>query len=69
MNEWELEDVETVNKSNPSNFFIPDEKERKSQKKGDLVRLHFILTKPKENEPRAERMWVKITNRGLFGNK
>ena len=69
MNEWELEDVETVSKLNPSSFFIPDEKERKSQKKGDLVRLHFILTKAKENEPRAERMWVEITNRGLFGNK
>lgn len=69
MIEWTLEDVEVANKVNPNNFFIPSLNERKSQKKGDLVRLHFILVNPKDDEPRAERMWVEITETKLFSRK
>lgn len=65
MADWSLEDVEAVNKKNPNDFFIPLSEERKSQKKGDLVRLHFLLNNPKEDEPRAERMWVEITEAKL----
>lgn len=69
MPEWKLENVEIVNKENPNNFFIPTLKERSSQKKGDLVRLHFLLTENKEGEPRAERMWVEISKVKMFGRK
>ena len=43
MSGWKLEDVESVNKENPNTFFIPSLEERSSQKKGDLVRLHFLI--------------------------
>ena len=62
-----LEDVEATAKQYPDSFFIPPRDERTSQKKGELVRLHFHLKNPKEGEPVAERMWVSITQEmGLF---
>jgi hypothetical protein len=62
-----LEDVEKTAKENPETFFIPSEEERKSQRVGNSVRLHFWLKDPKPEEPRAERMWVTITQeQGLF---
>lgn len=62
-----LEDVEKTAKQHPDSFFIPSERERKRQKAGDSVRLHFLLDNPGEDEPRAERMWVTITRaQGLF---
>lgn len=60
MKYWELEDVEKTAQNNPDTFFIPSREERNSKKKGDLVRLHFLLEDPREGEPRAERMWVEI---------
>ncbi|WP_271814644.1 DUF2185 domain-containing protein [Clostridium beijerinckii] len=69
MSGWKLEDVESVNKENPNTFFISSLKERSSQKKGDLVRLHFLLTNPKDGEPRAERMWVEILRKKMFSKK
>lgn len=69
MSGWKLEDIESVNKENPNTFFIPSLKERSSQKKGDLVRIHFLLTNPKDGEPRAERMWVEISRKKMFGKK
>src|SRR5690242_11880901 len=67
--EWMLEDVERANELSPNSFFIPSLKERKEQKKGDLVRLHFIIINPEEESPRAERMWVEITGKKLLSNK
>lgn len=62
-----LEDVEKSAKENPETFFIPSEQERKSQRVGDSVRLHFCVKDPAPGEPRAERMWVTITQeQGLF---
>ena len=63
MSSWVLEDVEAAREANPDRFFIPSLEERKSKAVGDLVRLHFILTEQVENAPRAERMWVEITER------
>ncbi|MHB8900792.1 MAG: immunity protein Imm33 domain-containing protein [Thermoguttaceae bacterium] len=71
-----LEDVEKTAKENPEKFFLPSEAERKSQKTGASVRLHFLLKDPADDEPRAERMWVTITQehgllkpyRGLLEN-
>jgi hypothetical protein len=69
MTDWKLEDVEVANRVNPNGFFIPSLNERKSQKKGDMVRLHFMLSDPKEDEPRAERIWVEIIETKLFAKK
>jgi hypothetical protein len=55
-----LEDVEKTAKANPDTFFIPSSEERKNQRIGDSVRLHFLLDNPNNDEPRAERMWVTI---------
>lgn len=68
MKSWELEDVETAARNNQDTFFIPAMEERNSQKIGDLVRLHFLLKEPKDDEPRAERMWVEIVkSKSLLG--
>ena len=56
-----LEDVERTAEESPDTFFIPPDAERRSQRIGDSVRLHFVLADPAEGEPRAERMWVTIT--------
>lgn len=62
-----LENVEIAARENPDTFFIPSVEERKSQKVGASVRLHFLLRDPAPGEPRAERMWVTITReRGFF---
>jgi len=62
-----LENIEQTAKQNPDTFFIPSVEERKHQKVGDSVRLHIWLKSPSEDEPRAERMWVTITQeQGLF---
>jgi hypothetical protein len=57
----ELEDVERAAASSPETFFIPSADIRKSQKVGDAVRLHFLLQDVGPDEPRAERIWVTIT--------
>lgn len=62
MKTWRLENVVETALKNENTFFIPSEKERNSQKTGNHVRLHFLLETPAENEPRAERMWVQITD-------
>jgi len=56
-----LEDVEKAAQRNPESFFIPSLRERKGQRVGDSVRLHFLLREPGAGEPRAERMWVTVT--------
>jgi hypothetical protein len=61
-----LEDVERTAKQYPDTFFIPSEEERKSQKVGASVRLHFLLKNPSDDEPRAERMWVTVTQEQGF---
>jgi hypothetical protein len=68
MNNWELENVEKKAKENPDQFFIPSTDERKNQKIGDIVRLHFILKEKGPGLPRAERMWVKIFEIDNKGN-
>lgn len=61
MKVWELEDIEVANRNSTDKFFIPLLEERCNQKIGDQVRLHFLINNPKQDEPRAERMWVEIT--------
>jgi hypothetical protein len=61
-----LENVEDTARRNPGTFFLPPENERRSQKIGASVRLHFLIKEPDANEPRAERMWVRITQQQGF---
>ncbi len=63
MRSWVLENVEDVARRNPRSFFIPSLEERCAQAVGDEVRLHFLLTQPAADQPRAERMWVEITDK------
>ncbi len=63
MRSWYLEDVVTAAQASPESFFIPSAKKRHECQVGDLVRLHFILRDPGEDEPRAERMWVQVNER------
>jgi hypothetical protein len=61
MASWHLENVEITAEKNPRSFFIPSLDERRRQKPGDIVRLHFVLKDEGPDLPRAERMWVEIT--------
>ncbi|GIN21167.1 hypothetical protein [Siminovitchia fordii] len=56
--EWSLEDIEKASQIN-SSFYIPTLKERKSQKKGDLVRLHFLVTNHSEDSPVLKECGLK----------
>ena len=60
MANWELEDIEIAARANPNTFFIPSETERRNQKVGDEVRLHFLLRDLNPDGPSGERMWVEI---------
>lgn len=56
-----LQDVESAARENPDHFFIPALHKSRNQQVGDSVRLHFLLDEAREDEPRAERMWVTVT--------
>jgi hypothetical protein len=58
---FQLEDVKELAKNHPDTFIIPPIDERKSQRVGNSVRLHFKIKNPADGEPQAERMWVTIT--------
>lgn len=62
----ELENVERTAEEHPETFFIPSAEERKSQRVGDSVRLHFRLKNPSDDEPEAERMWVTVSQEQSF---
>ena len=63
MASWYLEDVVAAAWANPDAFFIPSEQKRHACQMGDLVRLHFVLKDPGADQPRAERMWVEVSER------
>lgn len=63
MSSWYSNDIVAAAQKNPDSFFIPSEQERNSCRDGDLVQLHFVLNDPLEDQPRAERMWVEVTDR------
>jgi hypothetical protein len=56
---WYLEDVEEAAQRSET-FFIPARVDRCALRVGELVRLHFMLSSPPTDGPRAERMWVEI---------
>lgn len=58
-----LQNVEEAAKQNKDSFFIPSVEDRFNQEPGDMVRLHFFVKDADINDPRAERMWVEVTER------
>jgi hypothetical protein len=58
---FRLGNAELRHQEHPRSFFIPSRAERESVAPGDLVRLMFELVDPADDEPRAERMWVQVT--------
>src|SRR5688572_990911 len=64
---WWLDDVVAAAEAHPQSFFIPPAEERMSIAAGQLVRLHFVLAEPTASQPRAERMWVEVSERSTSG--
>lgn len=66
--EFHLENVIKQNKLFPRTFQIPTQKDIDELDIGSIVKLIFVMEKPQDNGCRAERMWVKITNKqnGIF---
>jgi len=59
---WTLDDVEEQARQNPTSFFIPSLAERRTLRVGQQVQLHFVLSEPGPEDPRAERMWVRVAS-------
>jgi len=60
MSDWYLGNAEEQAAAYPRSFFIPSEETRRNLAVGELVRLLFFLTDPRDEDPRAERMWVGL---------
>lgn len=56
----ELENVERVHQEHPRTFSIPRSDQRYNLRRGQLVKLIFLVDTPVEDQPRAERMWVEV---------
>lgn len=55
-----LENVEVVHRHYPRTFSIPRRHQREQVQIGQLVKLVFLIDAPRDDEPRAERMWVAV---------
>lgn len=66
--EYHLENSVKKNMELPRIFLIPNREEIENLDAGDLVRLIFVMETPLNNGCRAERMWVRITDKqnGVF---
>lgn len=56
-----LEDITVRAKEDVRHFMQPTEAEISNLKVGEMVRLFFVLNFETDNSPRAERMWVEIS--------
>lgn len=56
----QLENVAAVHRAHPRTFSIPRSVERRTLGRGQLVKLVFLVDDPASDQPRAERMWVKV---------
>ncbi len=66
--EFHLENVVKKNIEFPRTFLIPVQEEIVKLDIGNLIKLIFVMKRPQKNGCRAEKMWVKITNKqnGVF---
>jgi|JI8StandDraft_1071087.scaffolds.fasta_scaffold136291_1 hypothetical protein len=60
---YKLLDPRISAKETPFTFYLPSANTIKQLKKGDSVKLIFLLIENIPNGPRAERMWVTIKSR------
>ena len=56
----QLENVEIAHQENPRTYSIPRSDQRYTLLPGQIVKLVFLLDRPAEGEPKAERMWVEV---------
>ncbi len=47
----------------PDTFWVPNAEEKADLRPGDLVKLMWVINRPRKSWPGGERMWVKITHR------
>lgn len=59
---WHLEDAFEIAKEAKYTFYIPSTVAIKKLKIGNLAKLIFLFESDDPTHPRAERMWVKITD-------
>lgn len=64
VNSWELEDGDLMAKNNPYIYYKPSREITKYLEIGNLVKLKFLFKKLgiSQDIPKAEKMWLKITN-------
>ncbi len=56
----DLENAEQIHRENPRTFSIPRSDQRRNLQPGQLVKLIFLIDRPADGEPNAERMWVEV---------
>lgn len=61
--EFYLEDAVRLNRESPRTFLIPSKEEIDNLEISSLVKLIFVMKQPQKDGCRAERMWVKITEK------
>lgn len=67
---WWLLDVEEEHRRHPETFFIPSAGRRRALRVGESVRLIFGFSPRASDQPRAERMWIRVAGadeRGFVG--
>lgn len=57
---WHLRDATKIAAEAKYTFYLPSKATIAALQVGDVVKLMFALRNPAEDEPPAERMWVKI---------
>jgi hypothetical protein len=65
--DWRLADGEARHRDHPRRFFIPPRDVREALTPGDVVRLLFVVNRPRPDGPDAERMWLKVIETGPRG--
>lgn len=67
---WELEDGVQCHRANPATFKIPPALLRYSIRRGNIVKMTFLISANGEDgiaQERGERMWVVVQRRVGFG--
>jgi hypothetical protein len=64
---WKIEDVSDRAIDAKYTYYLPSKKALKLLAPGDAVKIVFLCDVENDKGWNAERMWVQITKRGLFG--
>ena len=65
---WKLEDAQKISEEFPYTFYKPSKEVVSMLRKGNLAKCIFSFESENPEDPRAERMWILITNisNGVF---